>query len=429
MTMKIKSMIISAMMLISSLCFAQGKGTWLSHPIVGSAPTALIDGDNFVYMLIKDNLYRYDEENDEMLLMGKQNYLNDAQVTGIYYNFAKKYLVVTYLNSNIDIIKKDGDVINMPDIKDAIITNNKTINNVTFANGKIYVATGFGYVAFDENKFEVKESRILNTSITSALEVNGVLVLSAASDTYYVPLAKSHTSISHFSTLGATLGTLYSLSNNTFVSIGSSAFTTYSASINAEGNAVLTSIVATNGKATCIQPNPTTTSDTYAFVGATGVLYNITPTGETVTPTTLNAGVQNTLLSTQDTNGNWWNSSVSGLRQIKLSGTDLQPIKDYIALQGTTVPLALGMAYNKALDKLYVHTQHATTTYKTSTYKNSLTINTFDGKSWTVQSTPTKMGESTVSGYSYFFFSPLEPNTYFVSTWTNGTYEMRDDAL
>ena len=55
----------------------------------------------------------------------KRNYLNDVNVTGIYYNYDREYLVVAYANSNMDVIDSDGRVTNVSDIKDASLSSSK----------------------------------------------------------------------------------------------------------------------------------------------------------------------------------------------------------------------------------------------------------------------------------------------------------------
>ena len=95
-------------------------------------------------------MYCYDKETEENSHYNKGNKLSDVTVTNIYYNATKKYLVVVYDNANIDIIENSGKVINMPDIKNAEINADKSINDITFATGAAYVATDFGYVVIND---------------------------------------------------------------------------------------------------------------------------------------------------------------------------------------------------------------------------------------------------------------------------------------
>lgn len=59
------------------------------------------------------------------------------------------------------------------------------------------MATTFGYVVYNDTKWEVKESHIYNTSISSAAVVGDYVLLSAGSNIYY---GKAGT---HYETLGS----------------------------------------------------------------------------------------------------------------------------------------------------------------------------------------------------------------------------------
>ena len=63
-----------------------------------------------------------------------------------------------YANSNVDILHDNGKVFNIPDIKNAILTTAKGINDVKFYGDRIYLATDFGIVVLNDKKNEVSES-------------------------------------------------------------------------------------------------------------------------------------------------------------------------------------------------------------------------------------------------------------------------------
>ena len=143
-----------------------GVGDWKIHATFsGQNVQNIIDTGDKVYYLVSNNLFCYDKETQENENLNKGNYLSDVLIKQIYYNSYKKYLLVVYDNSNIDIIDHDGKVFNMPDIKDAILTSDKTINHVSFTDKAAYVATSFGYLVLNDSKYEVKESRIYNISM------------------------------------------------------------------------------------------------------------------------------------------------------------------------------------------------------------------------------------------------------------------------
>ena len=106
-------------------------GSWQIYSSMGD-PVKVIDTGDRVYYVSGISLFCFDKETEEMESYNKNNLLNDIDVANIYYNYDKNYLVVVYANSNIDILYDNGKVYNIPDIKNAIMTSSKSVNDVKF---------------------------------------------------------------------------------------------------------------------------------------------------------------------------------------------------------------------------------------------------------------------------------------------------------
>ena len=126
-------------------------GDWQIYTSTGT-PVKVIDTPQRVYYVSGRSLFGFDKETEEMESYSKNNILNDIDIANIYYNYDKKYLVIVYANSNVDILHDNGKVFNIPDIKNAILTTAKGINDVKFygeISGKIIRerrgSSGFGY--------------------------------------------------------------------------------------------------------------------------------------------------------------------------------------------------------------------------------------------------------------------------------------------
>ena len=177
-------------------------GDWRIHTsFVGDNVMAVAEGNQWVYYLSGGNLFRLDKETKENESLNIMNDLSDMTISQIYYNNERDYLVVIYSNTNIDIILSDGQVINMPEVKDAVLTASKAINDVTFADGLIYLATGFGYVVIDDKRFVVKESHIYGTPLTTVAQIDKWLLLSTESDLYYGLASDYHEQLESFKTV------------------------------------------------------------------------------------------------------------------------------------------------------------------------------------------------------------------------------------
>lgn len=170
-------------LILPAIAWAQPSSTWKVHPyFVANKLQNNIDTGDKVYYLVSNTVYCYDKTSGVTETLNNSNLLNDISVVNMYYNDVKNYVMLVYDNSNIDIILADGRVINIPEIKDAVITQTKAINHVTFDNEHSYIATDFGFVVLDNDKFIIKESHIYGVKFTSIARVGDKLVACNGSD-------------------------------------------------------------------------------------------------------------------------------------------------------------------------------------------------------------------------------------------------------
>lgn len=190
-----------------SLSAQLATGSWKTYLAFGQ-PDRLIETPQYVYLATAGALYAYDKVNDETRAFLPGTDLSGDRVKDIYYNFDKGYLLVVYEDANMDVIPDEGERISLPDIRDANVSKTKTINDVKFDDGLIYIATTFGLVIYDETNFEVKES---------GMYPDEVLVVDTTDDTilivtwpaewsfhmYRSPKSGRHNNISNFSRIAA----------------------------------------------------------------------------------------------------------------------------------------------------------------------------------------------------------------------------------
>lgn len=151
-------------------------GSWKQYPVHGEF-TDLIDTDRGLWYVTGGCLYYYDKEADETRFYEGGKELSDFTVKIARYYPEKDLLAVAYANANIDLILSDGSRVNLPDIKDAIVNIEKGVNDMVFDGDDMYVATAFGLVIYDLNRFEVKESGIYNRDISTVMITNKYVVL------------------------------------------------------------------------------------------------------------------------------------------------------------------------------------------------------------------------------------------------------------
>ncbi|MDE7426188.1 MAG: hypothetical protein K2M79_00105 [Muribaculaceae bacterium] len=209
---KIKKAFSALAFIVAGACSAAAQNTdgyWNLIPTFTGEYSQLQDTPERVYLRTQGNLYSIDNTTGEMYEYTSQNKLSDSYISGIYYNPDGKYLVVAYSNGNMDALYDSGKVVNLPDIVDADLLYNRSINDISFAQGLMIVSTNFGIVVYDADTLRVKESGIYDKNITSATAIPGYLLL--VDDTYlkFSPLDARHSSLSSFQTLHQSWGHNY----------------------------------------------------------------------------------------------------------------------------------------------------------------------------------------------------------------------------
>lgn len=178
-------------------------GDWYMYPVFdGNDIANMIDTRDKLYYVSANRLYSYDKTGNETYSYSTRNKLNDTDVSQIYYNEDGDYMLVCYSTGNLDLLyTADDRVVNLGDIADATLTTAKTINDVAFANGRIYVATAFGLVVFDDKEHHVIESGQYGKNVSAVSVLGDNLVIVADNKCRYAPLDIRHNSLDKFTTV------------------------------------------------------------------------------------------------------------------------------------------------------------------------------------------------------------------------------------
>ena len=402
------------LMLGQSMLAQNAVGDWQLHvPFVGSNVTTVVESNQWIYYLVGSNLFRLDKQTSENESLSVINDLSDMTISQIYYNVDRDYLVVIYENSNIDVILSDGSVVNMPEIKDAVMTSSKTINDVTFADGLMYLAADFGYVVIDDYRFVVKESHMYGVPVKSVAQVGPKLLLSTANEFYYGNADEYHEQLSSFKTgtfnndgcLGCRI---WPISERSFFCITG---WTYLSTITLADNGT-----ATFDASAIIKGGATTPQAT-----AGGYLLNIPYLGQCYTtdaegrnPVVVE-GVQNEVCTGHpSSNGTMWAACEDGLHVV---GTEI-----FFKPNAMTISTPFWMTYNKALDLLYVTPPSANGFFSSTT---PMQVNTYNGITWhdvTPEGAPQ-------NGCYWIEFMLDDPHTYFIGTWRDGLLKVVNDEI
>lgn len=398
----IKRVLLVLAAVTSLVCSAQDNGQWKAHPkYMGSGTQNFIDVGNVAYLQCSNNLFVFNKDTKEVKILDKGEGVNDVVTTNIYHNYAPYagYTVVTYRSSNIDVIHPDGSVTNIPDIADAVYNGPKGINDITFADGKMVVATEFGLVFIDDKTLQVTDTYYYNRSITSAMLLSGVLVVSSDDEVFY-DTRKNHDDFSAFTraNMYPTNAHFYPINGEKFFMRTDEELDIITVEFTDDANVEVTLIAG--GPADNIQPTPT------GFIAnfmSQGFYYTFAPDGSSPT---MVKGTKEIFTCHPAGDGTKWAAGASGVHQ---AGNSTYYVPNGIGITQN----AFYSTYNPGDGKVYVNRTCDNALIKQ--YNPSQPeIWSYDGNVW---KNVTPKGAPTNNYANYWLvFEEGQPNSYFYST-------------
>lgn len=185
----------------------QSVGQWKIFPTVGKQYDKIIDSKEKVYFLTASSLYSFDKNTNETYFYDSSNKLSGSSISNIFYNHEDGYLMIVYADNNLDILYSDGNCYSLPEIKDANMSDDKTINDIAFGNGRILVATNFGLIIYDEKRREVIESCIYRVPVEKVAVIDGNIVMYTPYKMLHSKIEGKHNTIDRFNEFGGTYAT------------------------------------------------------------------------------------------------------------------------------------------------------------------------------------------------------------------------------
>ncbi len=421
----LKKHLLFVLLLVMAVATASA-GTWKIHNYyVTKQIQDVFDTGDKVYYLNSYRLFQFDKATTKTIALSRQNVLSDDRIRQLYYDWENRLLFVAYYSSNIDVIDAQGNVTNISGIKDIVVpvhnytldTSNsygaltaytsKIINDINFANGKAYVALGYGYVVIDESTMKIVKSYDLGMSITInsvAVIGNKMLILSNGYIYYGEPEADDpiHT---YAKKSGSFSGAkLYPINDNSVFVMAASLYN-YDFSAGSPTSTKLLDYKATN-----IQK--TTTGFIANFEGKK-YCYAIDAAGTT---TTKLFSVESFATSDPLGDGTVWVNDANGLH---VNGSTA-----YYKLNSLTTDVPYWLKYSAAMNKLYVANSAPNKISNTTGTSIANVINTYNGVNWADATAYSAAG----AGYE-FVFNPLDPTMYFRASWNKGIHKVQNDVL
>lgn len=417
----IKNIIIALLAVMPLWASAQSSGKWVTHTRFFMAKMQnVIDTRDKVYSLVNNNLHCLNKSNHQLTVLDNQNALSGTLISNIYYNYEKKYLVITYDDSNIDILGDDGKVVNIPNIKDAVMTQQRTINDVTFHGDKIFVATQFGFLVINDQNYRILESRVYSINISSIAEVGPWrMVFYPSGNVYYckadkVPEYLGAYSSAYISDMAS--GKILAINDSTMLVKDNAKLRKIVMSPNDDGSLTFNSTDIVAAVPTNVQKSH---SGYLANFLSAKYYYSLDAEGNNPVKTTLSA--QELVSSSPDGDGTIWGMNANGMHSSAASTTYYKP--EVVSIAG--VPFWMG--YNKNTHKLYLTATSDNGILPKANSGALYEIDKFDGSKWKY-SKPT--GTSGSQGWYWPIFDPNDStDTYYISSRLSGQFKVTDNAV
>ena len=415
--------ILVLLLIMLGVVITANSSTWKIHNYyVTEKIQNVYDTGDKIYYLNSDRLFEFDKTTLNTVSLNRQNKLSDNQISQLFYDWENKLLFVAYASSNIDVIDANGKVTNINGIKDVLVSVHdytlengeladyvgKTIRDITFADGKAYVAMGYGFAVIDESTFSIVRSIEVRNSvcINSVAKVGQYLVIMSDAYCYYGD-PESDDPINTFSKKAGTNANakLFPIDdNNVFLMRESRLYRVDFSS----GTPALTRVI--DDAATSVQKTPT--GYIANFAGKT-YYYTIDATGETATQHGSAIGY-----ATSDPYGDgtvWINDSY---------GLHVEGSAAYYKINSLTTDQPYWLKYNAAMNLLYAAITGPIAKINNNSMSIANVINTYDGENWANATAYTAAG----AGYA-FEFSPVAPTTYVRASWAKGLFKVTNNVM
>ncbi|THU37222.1 T9SS type A sorting domain-containing protein [Niastella caeni] len=149
----------------------QPIGQWRDH-LPYQQVTGVTYTTDKVWAVTPYSLFSLDPSNNSIERWSKINGLTETGISAIAAEPNGQRVVIAYNNSNIDVLV-DNRAININALKNASTAGDKSIQSVFIHQQLAYLATGFGIVAINLDKYEIKDTYIIG-SVGSAIKVNAI---------------------------------------------------------------------------------------------------------------------------------------------------------------------------------------------------------------------------------------------------------------
>ena len=133
-------------------------GTWRNYLAYSDIQQIRAAGNDDLFILASNGLYQYNKTDQSIYTYDKANGLSDTYITHICWCPQAKRLIAVYQNSNIDLIDLKGNVTNISDLYNKLMTGDKTVSSIRMDGIYAYLICGFGIVKVNMQRGEITDT-------------------------------------------------------------------------------------------------------------------------------------------------------------------------------------------------------------------------------------------------------------------------------
>lgn len=429
----------------------KSTGEWTMFPVYSNGVSDIVDTPSKVYYLSAGRLYSYDKENNETYSYSVANKLSDTEISSILYNIEHNYLLIVYASSNMDALYDNGKVVNISDIKDTTLNEQKNITSVVFYNGCIYVSMPTTIVVYDAKTLTVKESARYTAENISKMAVSHGFMYINNNDTYKGKRAPLGTRNLPLSTAFmernyGTIDYMFALGNSLIMNL-SNPLNSFPKGTDIATNWCYTWAPPANLSANApIQPMKFLADSTAYLVTKSEILF-FDKEGNHTSTTTLPAALQGQKIAFTRDLSDCWAGDADGIANYKVDGSTVTVLSDKSKPQGTSSVKEVAFIRGSKDGSRIYFSNLGLTSYKTigtlKGYSTPQTTNYIEnGKIY--DATPKDVTMVTVQGINSqntnqnkllycpenFTVDPDNPNIYYICSYHEGLYvfEQKEDG-
>lgn len=154
-----KLLLIALFLTFSAELFSQRTGDWEDHLSFANAFRVEASGSR-VFCATTGGIFFRDLEDNRLIKLSRREGLADVAVQTFAFQQERGLLIVAYRNSNLDLVYPNR-VVNLSDIQRKLMSGDKTIHRISFIGNEAYLSTGFGIVALNLNRNEIRDTYII----------------------------------------------------------------------------------------------------------------------------------------------------------------------------------------------------------------------------------------------------------------------------